>query len=100
MVLQERIELSASPLPRECSTTELLQHLCRRRRRKRPASAIGAVLLQDACEHCPSDATTMKRDRPKRRHLMCMADGRCKIVRATALIRISGDLLRRREKRY
>ena len=29
MVLQERIELSTSPLPRECSTTELLQqHLC------------------------------------------------------------------------
>jgi hypothetical protein len=26
-VLQERIELSTSPLPRECSTTELLQHL-------------------------------------------------------------------------
>jgi hypothetical protein len=25
-VLQERIELSTSPLPRECSTTELLQH--------------------------------------------------------------------------
>jgi len=24
-VLQERIELSTSPLPRECSTTELLQ---------------------------------------------------------------------------
>ena len=32
MVLQERIELSTSPLPRECSTTELLQHLRRRRR--------------------------------------------------------------------
>ena len=27
MVLQERIELSTSPLPRECSTTELLQRL-------------------------------------------------------------------------
>ena len=26
MVLLERIELSASPLPRECSTTELQQH--------------------------------------------------------------------------
>jgi hypothetical protein len=26
MVLQERIELSTSPLPRECPTTELLQH--------------------------------------------------------------------------
>jgi hypothetical protein len=27
VVLQERIELSTSPLPRECSTTELLQRL-------------------------------------------------------------------------
>ena len=27
MVLPDRIELSASPLPRECSTTELRQHL-------------------------------------------------------------------------
>ena len=26
MVLPERIELSTSPLPRECSTTELRQH--------------------------------------------------------------------------
>ena len=37
MVLQERIELSTSPLPRECSTTELLQHL-RRAVKKRSAS--------------------------------------------------------------
>jgi hypothetical protein len=34
-VLQERIELSTSPLPRECSTTELLQ-----RRGKRPRTAV------------------------------------------------------------
>ena len=33
MVLQERIELSTSPLPRECSTTELLQHRDARRRK-------------------------------------------------------------------
>jgi hypothetical protein len=32
MVLQERIELSTSPLPRECSTTELLQRLTARNR--------------------------------------------------------------------
>ena len=31
MVLQERIELSTSPLPRECSTTELLQRQCRQK---------------------------------------------------------------------
>ena len=30
MVLPERIELSASPLPRECSTTELRQHGARK----------------------------------------------------------------------
>jgi hypothetical protein len=39
MVLQERIELSTSPLPRECSTTELLQRLWRAKgARNRPAS--------------------------------------------------------------
>ena len=32
MVLLDRIELSASPLPRECSTTELQQHRARMRR--------------------------------------------------------------------
>ena len=32
MVLQERIELSTSPLPRECSTTELPQHAFGRRK--------------------------------------------------------------------
>src|SRR3990167_7323255 len=31
VVLLERIELSASPLPRECSTTELQQHSMRKR---------------------------------------------------------------------
>ena len=29
MVLPERFELSTSPLPRECSTPELRQHLAR-----------------------------------------------------------------------
>ena len=40
MVLQERIELSTSPLPRVCSTTELLQRRCRYR-----AAARGDVRL-------------------------------------------------------
>ena len=40
MVLQERIELSTSPLPRECSTTELLQRTGRDR-------ATAAALAQD-----------------------------------------------------
>jgi hypothetical protein len=39
VVLQERIELSTSPLPRECSTTELLQ-----RRAVGYPSAMGRVL--------------------------------------------------------
>ena len=40
MVLQERIELSTSPLPRGCSTTELLQRTGRDR-------ATAAALAQD-----------------------------------------------------
>jgi hypothetical protein len=39
VVLQERIELSTSPLPRECSTTELLQHPKRPKRAGFPATA-------------------------------------------------------------
>jgi hypothetical protein len=39
MVLPERIELSASPLPRECSTPELRQHLG-------PVSATAARRMQ------------------------------------------------------
>ena len=41
MVLQERIELSTSPLPRECSTTELLQ-------RPRLLAEVASVLPQAA----------------------------------------------------
>jgi hypothetical protein len=40
LVLPERIELSASPLPRECSTPELRQH--------GEPCAIGLVKKQDA----------------------------------------------------
>ena len=36
MVLPERIELSTSPLPMECSTTELRQHARMRESAKRP----------------------------------------------------------------
>ena len=51
MVLQERIELSTSPLPRECSTTELLQHRLRQGRNSGPraiaaSTAIGAFSTQ------------------------------------------------------
>ena len=42
LVLQERIELSTSPLPRECSTTELLQRL-ERRERRRPSVGVPAI---------------------------------------------------------
>ncbi len=48
VVLQERIELSTSPLPRECSTTELLQHPRVSKPKKRAASAIGAAATQAA----------------------------------------------------
>ncbi len=44
MVLQERIELSTSPLPRECSTTELLQ--LTRLLRAGPAAVRGGLLPQ------------------------------------------------------
>ena len=43
MVLQERIELSTSPLPRECSTTELLQQ--RRPAVGRAPENLGLALL-------------------------------------------------------
>src|SRR5215470_5175904 len=46
LVLPDRIELSTSPLPRECSTTELRQHagrqanrIGRKRRHRRPVLA-------------------------------------------------------------
>ena len=41
MVLQGRIELTTSPLPRECSTTELLQRL--RRANARTSAAVPAI---------------------------------------------------------
>ena len=53
LVLQERIELSTSPLPRECSTTELLQRLKARGLQKRPAS----------CHSGPGKARRRKRNK-------------------------------------
>ena len=41
-MLQERIELSTSPLPRECSTTELLQHPFRGARVRRKTYGVQA----------------------------------------------------------
>jgi hypothetical protein len=49
MVLQERIELSTSPLPRECSTTELLQHP-KRVLKSAGLPAIGAMSRQGVIE--------------------------------------------------
>ena len=46
MVLQERIELSTSPLPRECSTTELLQRYPERVLEKLAVDAIGHLAKQ------------------------------------------------------
>src|SRR3954469_10343733 len=47
MVLPDRIELSTSPLPMECSTTELRQH-ARSRESARKAAASGPVLATRA----------------------------------------------------
>ncbi len=51
MVLQERIELSTSPLPRECSTTELLQRrLLRRGMAAQPESCKTIALARRRCK--------------------------------------------------
>ena len=42
MVLPDRIELSTSPLPMECSTTELRQHAREQNRPRRPRQAGGS----------------------------------------------------------
>src|SRR3954453_5013007 len=53
MVLPDRIELSTSPLPMECSTTELRQHARESRNRpKRPLQAAGS------CHKAPAGAST------------------------------------------
>lgn len=52
MVLPDRIELSTSPLPMECSTTELRQHARIRNRPKRPLQAGGS------CHNDPAGAST------------------------------------------
>ena len=61
MVLPDRIELSTSPLPMECSTTELRQHArYRGNRPKRPPQAGGS------CHKDPSGASTRRgREWPK-----------------------------------
>jgi hypothetical protein len=58
MVLPERIELSTSPLPRECSTTELRQHpdaadFCH----IDPGSASCVLILSACCFGGHGDAT-------------------------------------------
>ena len=52
MVLPDRIELSTSPLPMECSTTELRQHAREQNRPRRPRQAGGS------CHKGPSGAST------------------------------------------
>src|SRR5882757_11474001 len=46
MVLPDRIELSTSPLPMECSTTELRQHARKSRNRPKRPPAGGRFLPQ------------------------------------------------------
>jgi hypothetical protein len=68
MVLQERIELSTSPLPRECSTTELLQG---RQMTKEPGAPSKAD-SSNTGRQAPQDrkkrlAEALRRNLPKRR---------------------------------
>ena len=68
MVLQERIELSTSPLPRECSTTELLQRLRRQNTPKeRGACAIGAGPWQAEAREAKSRRSALMIARRRRR---------------------------------
>ena len=62
MVLQERIELSTSPLPRECSTTELPQHRGRGFRPNRSGGARGDLQKIALCHPPP-----IRRAQPCRR---------------------------------
>jgi hypothetical protein len=62
LVLRERIELSTSPLPRECSTTELPQLSYRSRANSEPPSAatfaIALALTQGRGLRCSRHAST------------------------------------------
>src|SRR6478609_6105243 len=53
MVLPDRIELSTSPLPMECSTTELRQHA-----RENRIGPSGPVQAGGSCHKAPSGAST------------------------------------------
>src|SRR4051794_2811112 len=55
MVLPDRIELSTSPLPMECSTTELRQHA--RYSRNRPQKALQAG---GSCHKAPAGASAWR----------------------------------------
>ncbi len=61
MVLPARIELAASPLPRECSTTELRQHGLRSQRRTIQNLFWGMVLparIELAASPLPRECST------------------------------------------
>src|SRR6185295_8437957 len=63
MVLRERIELSTSPLPRECSTTELPQPMRRTSAISFRAAQVAIVVQKPAI------------DRPQSRSLMASEEG-------------------------
>jgi hypothetical protein len=69
MVLPEVIETSTSPLPRECSTTELRQHLGSSEpnwRREWRSNATGLALLQLSWQTVKMTTSESEKNRPQR----------------------------------
>ena len=62
MVLPDRIELSTSPLPMECSTTELRQHVLVKNR-----APEGPTKRADICHKPPSCASLLGRSKRENR---------------------------------
>ena len=58
LVLPDRIELSTSPLPRECSTTELRQHAGDKRRSQNENRPIRHPRAAGSCHKAPLRAST------------------------------------------
>ena len=66
MVLPDRIELSTSPLPRECSTTELVQRRSERQRFIRVRTTPGKSLSTPRLTPVRSFAIHVAMDKPPR----------------------------------
>ena len=81
MVLPDRIELSTSPLPMECSTTELRQHVLVKNR-----APEGPTKRADICHKPPSCASLLGRSNRENR-----ADIEAKMPVSARNRRLSGD---------